>query len=732
LAAQDAHARFEVPVEATVPCRGWRIALTGRIDQLLQEKGRIVVREIKTTLQALPMEPASLREHYEGHFIQLAVYQCLHREPDQPPGILHGELVFVEPATGITQVLAQSPSEALTQFENRLGELCAFAETRRSSLERLRTLHFKPAFPSLRPGQEAAQADLRAAAARSPVVLFEAPTGYGKTGCALEYGLETLAQGHLTRVIYLTGKSTGQLEVVRQLREMLGDPPGASAWQIRSKAEHCIHDTFHCVRTVCPHLDDLPARWTVAGLASFALDTRRPRDLESLRDAGRSAAVCPYEITRASLPFADIWIADYNYLFAPANRNFLSELPGFDPAQTLLIIDEAHNLPSRVADAWSSELTSNAARFAAQALEYADAPSTLRATWEKLSLLLSNIEPTEQLDAETAHELHERLGAVAAALPNCQLDYAALGPAASDTLHQAADLHAAAESGHRSQPELLWSPARGVVRFTCIDASAAIAETLHSFGHVLFLSATLSPTAAFLRSCGIAHLDPPPAVLTAPTPWRESAYTIAIDTRVDTRYEQRSRHETTTARTIAELARAPGNGPVVVFFPSYAYAARIAEQLRATHPDLRSATQPRGAPLPAQRAFIEESLLLSDILLLVLGGALAEGIDLLGGRADRAIVVGPALPEVNAVQRARLAASRAPDRESAFREIYQIPGMIKVNQALGRLVRAPGQRARVLLHCRRFALPAYRDLLAPEYREGAMLANDSDLLQWLG
>jgi Rad3-related DNA helicase len=95
------------------------------------------------------------------------------------------------------------------------------------------------------------------------------------------------------------------------------------------------------------------------------------------------------------------------------------------------------------------------------------------------------------------------------------------------------------------------------------------------------------------------------------------------------------------------------------------------------------------------------------------------------------MVVGPALPEVNAVQRARLAEFAPRGREAAFRRVYQIPGMTKVNQALGRLVRAPGQHARVILHCRRFAEPAYASLLARDYQFGTNLLEDTDLTAWL-
>ena len=117
----------------------------------------------------------------------------------------------------------------------------------------------------------------------------------------------------------------------------------------------------------------------------------------------------------------------------------------------------------------------------------------------------------------------------------------------------------------------------------------------------------------------------------------------------------------------------------------------------------------------------------------MLGSSFAESIDLLGGRVTHAMVVGPALPEVNALQRTRMTGlERAGlSREAAFRRVYQIPGMQKVNQALGRLVRAPGQQAHVLLHCRRFAEPSYATLLSPEYQRGDLVDTDADLAAWL-
>ena len=120
-----------------------------------------------------------------------------------------------------------------------------------------------------------------------------------------------------------------------------------------------------------------------------------------------------------------------------------------------------------------------------------------------------------------------------------------------------------------------------------------------------------------------------------------------------------------------------------------------------------------------------------DILLLVLGSRFSEGIDTLGGKTRNAIVVSPALPEVNSLQRekeGRISGGKA----VAFRKTYLIPGMRKISQALGRLVRSPGHSARILLHGKRFMEPEYQDLLPAYLQPVDFITTDQDLGEkWL-
>lgn len=721
-------ASFEIAIAGELKHRGWTLTLGGRIDQLVGT----TLREIKTVLRPLPLEEAELRADYGSYFLQLATYVILRRI--QGAKDTRAELVFVEGSSGLSQTITLNPfDEALVHHQ--LDAVVKFLELQRHAAERRHALRFHAPFETLRPGQENIQAELNAAFAHDPIVLFEAPTGYGKTGCVLEFALASLQSGRFDRLIWLTGKSTGQLQVVETLRRMttppqcnlLGDKAGwtpVAFWQVRNKREHCVNDVFHCVRDGCDYLAGAPERWPQSGLSRFYLDDAPVRDIGTLRSAGRESRICPYEITRTSLAFNDVWIGDFNYVFAPENRGLFFDQPGFDPARTLLVIDEAHNLPSRVADAFSHVAGDQEIRALLVELDHQRAPAPLVLAVEVWARVLGSIEPCEVLDGAREADVRDALARLAELVSVTPLDHAALGPHHSETLWNFARLHEFLDDLHLHR--LLWSQRTGTLEFTCIDAADAIGETLRRFGGALLMSATLAPFDQFALACGHSRYTPVRAV----TPWRGGAYDVAVDLRISTTFRERANHYGTTAETIGALHASAGRA-IAVFFPSYAYAEAALRALDHHGSVLRATLQPKLPDLAAQAAWVEETLALADALFLVLGSSFAESIDLLGGRVSHAMVVGPALPEVNAVQKTRTATLSSLGREAAFRRVYQIPGLQKVNQALGRLVRSPGHRAKVLLHCRRFAESNYASLLDPECQQYREITTTAELREWL-
>lgn len=711
--ATDEGWQFERAVATELKAKGWTLAISGRADQWLERDGRVTIREVKTVLGGLPLAPARARALHPHHFLQLAVY-CQAARLTTGVAEVAGELVLVDPTRGDRQVIPL-PDDAERDLAEQAATLAAHAENRRAGNARLLALPDRLPFAEPRTEWLDCGAALEGTAELGQRLLV-APTGFGKTSAALRHGLSLLRSGRATRMVYLTGKGTGQLQVMTELRRLAG-PRELRALLLRPRAEHELEG-------MPDDPSEIRANWSRAGIDPGRL-LESGADLGMVRQLGRLARVPPWLISKAMAAEADVVIGDYNYVFAPAQRPALELLPGWNESEHVLVVDEAHNLPERVAEALSLGISAQAAADAAQELGMARAPSEWVDALLRWSAFLSRLPKADQADPDDRLEAlahGERFVALAATQP---LDLDTLPEAAARVAAGAALWHGRLEAGDAGW--LLWSPEPAVLRLDCLSAARTIGERLLAQGRTLLLSGTPGPRGGLDAECG---LEPGAlARVDASAPWRHGAYRVAIDARVDTRFKSRERHMGLTAATLARLA--DREGPVAAFFPSYRYAESVAEALRKLRPAGLVAMQPRGLRPDGMARFLDQSLRPGSVLCLIVGGALGEGIDLLGGRIGSAVVIGPALPEVNALQEARRAMFDQAGAEDAFALAYIRPGMRKVNQALGRLVRAPGQQARVLLHCRRFAHEAYRAALSPEYGDPEVLASDEDLDSWL-
>ena len=723
---KQSQAIFEVPIKGHLWHKKWRIELQGRIDQLIDEGEIVRIREIKSVNMVLPQEQEDLETTYSSYFVQLAAYLALAaKNSDWKGKSIVGELVFVDIADGVTQEVSLGTETRVLLFE-QLERLHDFLEERWNSRKRLRRMEFQKPFPDLRAGQEYTQEQLNFFLNKPGPILFEAPTGFGKTGMALEFALTHLREGLFDRVIYLTGKATGQWQAISQVRQMVIPSETLQFFQMRSKTNHAIASPMHTCDNGVSCRNQLEERWEKSGISPARLFTKGTVDLEEIKTLGTQTGVCPYEISRTLLPFADVWVGDYNYVFSPRNRGVFFNQPGFDSTKTLLIVDEAHNLPSRVAGAYSCFASAQEADAVEDELRFAGCALSILHAWKNYARFLHALEPVERIDLNLEYELADLLDTLDLHLQGCRFDPVLISTKAWEGIWKIAEMRSFLENA--ALEKLLWVRKKETLNLTCLDAAPEIALTLNDFGKVIMMSATLSPIDYFQNSCGLG----PEKInhLKAETPWRDSAYSLAIDARVDTRYKSRERYYAATAETAIHMRMASVK-PLAMFFPSYRYAENIGKYLAAARPDFRLALQPRGIGLEEQAQFLDESLASSDIILLVMGSGFSESVDLLGGRITHALVVGPALPEVNAEQKARMEDRSHLPRETAFRQVYQAPGMVKINQALGRLVRAPGQKAQVLLHCRRFAETSYNELLDKDYRNAVVLKNEASLLNWL-
>ncbi|MGJ8650617.1 MAG: ATP-dependent DNA helicase [Opitutaceae bacterium] len=723
--AIEPEAQFEVTLKGQWRHRDWTFHIQGRIDQLLPQADALCIREVKTIRTPLPASREALTERYPDHFAQVAIYLGLARVlPEYADKTLTAELQFIDITNGAIQGVPLTDEDA-DIFTQQLDALIPFLNDRRNCRIQLADAVIQPAFTDLREGQAELFETLEKASLQSKTVLLEAPTGFGKTGIVLEHALRQMQSGLYERCIYLTSKSTGQLETIRQLRGMIGDQ--VRYIQMRNRHEHAIDSAAHTCTGDAQCNEDLGQRWLEAGIHPPELFQDATFSLERSKALGAETGVCPYALTKGCLPFAEIWIGDSNYIFAPASQSVFLEQQGFDPAKTLLIIDEAHNLPDRVADALSVQINTGELLFALEELRAAGAPRRLISIGNELSRCIDAQKSDQALSGNAAYELLDLCEDFTRQLKEAHFEYEQIAPFALDLIWRIPELaQRLAEPSHEWHH---WIPRANTFETTCLDASKWIARCIQPFGSSLLMSATLQPIQSFRDSCGLTKEGTTLAIGHAP--WRDHAYDVAIDCRVDTRYTQREKYYETTARTIAALIAQSPAVPVAVFFASYLYAENIQAYLNAIDPAARVMLQPRGVDLAAQETFIDEGLLMADSLFLILGSSYAEGVDKLGGQINTVMIVGPALPEVNSVQKAKMDAHPSLSRDENFRDVYIIPAMRRIHQALGRIVRAPGQRAKVLLHGKRYAEAAYKEQLAPEYQDAVELRNDAALLDWL-
>ncbi|MCD8481980.1 MAG: hypothetical protein LR015_04455 [Verrucomicrobia bacterium] len=317
--AEGEQLHIEWPIQAVVVREGWQIRFSGRIDQLLvQSDGRKVVREIKSVDRPLPEDEDTLLKDYVVYMRQLALYLELFPLSDKSHGkLIQGELILVDISSGVVQTLFPSEHPQVL-LEPIWHHLLSFVEARRKTLKLRRSLVVASPFNAWRQGQETFRDDLFASATRAQVLALQAPTGFGKTGILLEYALTGLRDGLWDRILYLSGKTTGQLPVVNQLKSMLHDTCSVPVMHIRSQQEMRADLNFSAEDL----RDEIQnQRWQDSGLSiEYLMRAGVPSHAE-LRELSHKFGLDPYRLSLMLLPYCDLWLGDYNYVFGPGSKH---------------------------------------------------------------------------------------------------------------------------------------------------------------------------------------------------------------------------------------------------------------------------------------------------------------------------------------------------------------------------------------------------------------------------
>ncbi|MEM8962828.1 MAG: ATP-dependent DNA helicase, partial [Acidobacteriota bacterium] len=502
--------------------------------------------------------------------------------------------------------------------------------------------------------------------------------------------------------------------------------------RLRAKAKMCANDQVLCHEEYCAFAKDYYAKLQHDGLIHRLLD-RHPTLLpDAIYDAAQGSVVCPFEVSLELAGHVQVVVCDYNYAFDPyvALTDFRDDESLDD---TILIIDEIHNLVDRGRGYYSPRLSAREAHRVAEEMSWSGEP--IHRTIARLATQLASLIEDVTEDARPASDVsswaaeqrlpEDILWRLRPQLDRAFVDYLEYR---RETKTLTADdrfvdlyfavlrfLNALVVSDHAFSHYVERERDDSSFKILCRDPSRFLGAVINRCHSVIGLSATLSPNEFYRDLLGFDTARTVPLALPSPFPAHQRR--IVIDTEVETTWKARPRYSPVIGERLAAFADAvPGN--CLALFPSYAFLADVAAHLRCD--SKRVLIQSRGSTDDQREAILDtlRSALLRDVLLLaVAGGVFAEGVDYPGDMLKAVAVVGPCLPAVTLDQ--QLLQEYYDERfDRGFEYAFVVPGMTRVVQAAGRLIRSADDRGVIALFDRRFIRRPYREHLPHHWLDG--------------
>lgn len=605
------------------------------------------------------------------------------------------------------------------------------------------------AFPYKMPreGQtELAQATFRAIR-KGRRLVAHAPTGIGKTMSTLYPSVKALGSGFCERIFYLTAKQNVRREAYAAAGKLFECGARIRTIILYAKEQMCLRDggckegcASACNPISCPYARGYYDRCDGAILELLSRQNGFPRSI--LQDVARAHRICPYELSLDLSEQCEIIICDYNYVFDPAVslRRYFDE--NGERGKYVFLIDEAHNLPDRVRDMFSCRLdATNFERVYARV--NADADPRLEVllggfvmTLHRLSSLCrENAKKTEDGTKngyylsreplrkfwEEAEKFKQGIEGFLRSFPDHSLALP-LQELLSDVKKYLL-LGCYYDERFLTYVQLL----RGKIttEIYCLDPSGVIGTSLGRAVSSVLFSATLTPLDYFSDLCGCGKSAD---MLQLLSPYDPKNLCLTVMPSIDTSMEERAKSYKRVATMIAAAVSAkPGN--YIVYFPSYDYMQHVQERFAQKYPSVSCILQKRSMNPHERDAFLDffkndEGKL--RIAFCVLGGGFSEGVDLPGDRLIGVIVVGVGMPGISN-ERNFLRDYFENKCERGFDYAYTYPGMNRVLQAAGRVIRSETDRGIVVLIDRRYATEPYMRLFPPHW-EDVVAAGDAGSL----
>lgn len=693
------------------------LRVEGRADGIFSQDDRLCIDEIKGVYKNLELMEEPVLVHRAQALCYAWIYLDEHEleEIDVQMTYVHLDTEVIKRfrETLTRAELRQWYEELTDSYHKWLGYQIEWRKKRNESMENLE-------FPfEYRKGQRKMVSGIYHAISKKEQIFIQAPTGVGKTMSAVFPAVRAIGQGMAETVFYLTARTITRT-VAQDAFEILRDRGLLfKVITITAKEKLCFCDKPECDPEKCPYAkghydrinDAIYELWT----------TEQSFDRETLLRHAQKWQVCPFEMSLDLAIWMDGVICDYNYVFDPnvcLKRFFGENVSG----NYLFLIDEAHNLVDRGREMYSASICLNDVIETRKFVK----PYSQK-LWKKLGKVKKQMEELRQNCGEW--KVQENAGVLPISLLSVQgeLDQLLEESPAQEVVDGILDFYFEVRdflniSELVDDNYVVYTAfdenGRFYMKLFCVNPAENLQKCLDKGNSTVFFSATLLPLQYYRKMLSTRSEN---FGMYVESPFEQKKRCLMICRDVSSKYTRRGYEE---YRKIAEyIARMSWQkkGNYMVFFPSY----RLMEDVYQVYQDefsvswVRCISQHASMTELEREEFLEEFTEETEETLVgfcVMGGIFSEGIDLIGDRLIGAAVVGTGLPQVNC-EREILKGYYDEKGEQGFDYAYRYPGMNKVLQAAGRVIRTKEDTGAILLMDERFLNRDYRNLFPREWND---------------
>ncbi|WP_040546500.1 helicase C-terminal domain-containing protein [Pedosphaera parvula] len=749
----------EVPVSYDIETNDLILRIRGRIDDLFVNSREVLLEEIKTIQGTWDRTADPL------HWAQAKIYAFIYAH-EQALKHINIQLTYLnldtDEVTELREVFSFSNlslffEAVATVYVEWIQERFQWCRERDRSIQAL-------AFPfsNYRTGQREIAVAAYKIMARGGRLFIEAPTGIGKTISVIFPAIKAMAERKLERIFYLTARTIGRAVAEKAFADLRGKGLQLRVVTLTAREKLCIRDGKACELSTCPLAQGYYDRYKPAMREALGRQEINRRVLE---EVAQRHQVCPFELSLDISSWVDGIICDYNYVFDPKvylRRHFADEAGDF-----AFLVDEAHNLVDRAREMFSADINTRELVEVKQAIKR-EVPGCAKAI-TRLNVGIKKLIGKVGAEAESSADFPDEMdlfsagavtktknipSATTRTLPQARGDMGIFKEFPSSLTMLVEDVLETAETwltrneaaefrddllqlyfrllSFRRTAELyderyvtLVEAAESVrVRLFCLDPSFLLQQALSRGKAAVFFSATLTPINYYRELLGGNQEDP---VLQLNSPFDSEHLALLVHGRIRTDFKARRQTLSEVVHAIATLVQ-ERSGNYLVYFPSFLYLNAVLELFQSLYPTVPVLTQRPGMAESERETFLAAFSVEHGQTLVgfaVLGGIFGEGIDLVGDRLIGAVIIGVGLPQLCA-ERDLIRDYFQEKTGAGFDYAYTFPGMNRVLQATGRVIRSETDRGIVLLIDSRFDEWRYRKLF-PKWWHRKQIGNEHQL-----